>query len=233
MNTVTLAAMFVVGLTGSLHCAGMCGPIIWIMPFATFDGVRKWFSIILYHFARISVYALFGVVLHSFSDVFKPEWQQFISMTLGGVLLIVGISMYVSAKNVNVPWTGFVKKNLGKFLVNPGLAQLSAAGMLNGLLPCGLVYMALSMAVTAPSALMSGMLMYAFGIGTLPMLIGLTIMRNRTFVHKFMYARKAVPVVIFVFGCLFMLRGLNLGIPYISPKVAIENNEVKQNCCHK
>lgn len=60
MNTITLTMAFIMGLTGSLHCAGMCGPIIWIMPFQVLNGFKKWLAIALYHIGRISVYATFG-----------------------------------------------------------------------------------------------------------------------------------------------------------------------------
>lgn len=224
---------FIMGLTGSLHCAGMCGPIIWMMPFHVLSGFKKWLAIALYHFARISVYALFGLILHSFKALFNPGWQQYISIGLGIVLLVAGISTFFSVKHINLPWAGFIKKHLGKFISNPGLFQLFIAGTLNGLLPCGLVYMALSMAVNASSAVDASLLMYAFGLGTLPMLTGLTIIRNSPFLLRLTQARKMVPVIMFVFGCLFIVRGMNLGIPYLSPKVVIEHNEIKHTCCHK
>lgn len=233
MNTVTLTMAFIMGLTGSLHCAGMCGPIIWIMPFQMIKGFKKWLAIGLYHFGRINIYALFGLTLHSFKSLFHPAWQQYISIGLGISLLATGAMTFFSGRQFNLPWTGFIKNNIGKFMSAPGLSHLFLAGILNGLLPCGLVYMALSMTVTAGTPLMSMVLMYAFGLGTMPMLIGLTIVRSKALLGRFTNARRYVPVVMLVLGCLFVVRGMNLGVPYLSPKVAIEHNEIKSSCCHK
>ncbi len=223
------------GLTGSLHCAGMCGPIIWVMPFQVLSGFKKWLGISLYHIGRISVYATMGAILHSFKSFFKPEWQQYISIAMGSILLVAGIlSFFPSAKfNVKIPWTGFVRKQLGRFMGNPNPGSLLFTGMLNGLLPCGLVYMALSATIVAPSVFNAVTLMYAFGVGTMPMLIALTVIKDRTRLLNAGHFRKFVPVVMLFFGSLFVLRGMNLGIPYISPKVAVEQNEIKAECCHK
>ena len=116
---------------------------------------------------------------------------------------------------------------------HPSVFSLFITGMLNGLLPCGLVYMALSATVMAPTVLNSMMLMYAFGLGTVPMMVALTVIKDRSRIMHAVHFRKFVPVVMLLFGSLFVLRGMNLGIPYISPKVMVEQNEVKAQCCHK
>src|SRR5690606_21868677 len=123
--------------------------------------------------------------------------QQYISIGLGATLLLAGAATFFSGRQLNLPWTGFIKNNIGRFISNPGLSQLFVAGLLNGLLPCGLVYMALSVSVTAATPLMSAALMYAFGVGTMPMLIGLTILKDKTILRRFSYSRKFVPVVMF------------------------------------
>lgn len=224
------------GLTGSLHCAGMCGPIIWIMPFQFMLGFRKWLSIFLYHFGRISVYALLALILHSFKGIFNPQVQQYVSISLGIMLLLAGILSFLPnhAVKINLPWTTFIKKHIGRFIGDPSPGALFVAGVLNGLLPCGLVYMALSAAVVSNSTGDAILAMYAFGIGTMPMLIGITVLKSKATFLRLSYARKLVPVVMFAFGCLFVLRGMNLGIPYLSPKVEVtQQHEVKSSCCHK
>lgn len=235
MSTLTVTMAFIMGLTGSLHCAGMCGPIIWVMPFGAMNGAKKWAGIGLYHAARISVYALMALVLYSFKSLFQPQWQQYISITLGVLLLITGFVSFIPNQKlkVSLPWAGFVKKHLGSFIGNPGLFSLTMAGLLNGLLPCGLEYMALSATVAAPSALHAAMLMYIFGAGTMPMLLGITIFRHKASFLHIRQVKKLVPVMMFAFGALFVLRGMNLGIPYLSPKVVIEKQQVKATCCHK
>jgi len=222
------------GFTGSLHCAGMCGPIIWIMPFQVFSGVKKALAIFLYHFGRISVYASLALILHSFRNLFNPRIQQYISVTLGGFLLLAGIMYFFSGylSNLKLPWASFVKKQLGNVIGKPGLAAITAAGILNGLLPCGLVYMALSASITLNSVPEVLGLIYFFGIGTLPMLVSITLMRHKIRFLRGSHFKKLVPIVVFSFGCLFVLRGMNLGIPYLSPEVVVTHTEI-HSCCHK
>ena len=235
MGSVTITMALLMGLTGSLHCAGMCGPIIWIMPFHMVNGFKRWLSIGLYHFGRISVYALMGSVLHSFKAFFNPQWQQYISIGLGALFLLIGIVSFIPNKisAIKLPWTEFVKKQLGRFIGSPRPASLFFSGMLNGLLPCGLVYMALSMSMTANSLPQAIGLMYAFGLGTIPALVALTVLKSRATFLRTNHIRKMVPVVMFAFGCIFILRGMNLGIPYLSPSVAVEHATIKSSCCHK
>lgn len=234
MNSLTLTMALLMGLTGSLHCAGMCGPIIWVMPFQRLSGFKKWLGIGLYHFGRITVYALLGLVLYSFKSLFQPQVQQYISIALGTMLLVLGIlSFFPTRFSVKLPWTAFVQNKLGAFMGHPSVFSLFVTGMLNGLLPCGLVYMALSATVMAPTVLNSMMLMYVFGLGTVPMMIALTVIKDRARIMHAVHFRRFVPIVMLLFGSLFVLRGMNLGIPYISPKVMIEQNEVKAQCCHK
>ena len=237
MNALTYTMALLMGFTGSLHCAGMCGPIVWIMPFQSFTGVRKVAALGLYHLGRISVYAGLAIVLHSFRSLFDPRLQQYISIGLGGVLLLVGVLTFVPNHSLkfNLPWAGYVKKLLGNTMGRPGIATLGLAGALNGLLPCGLVYMALSASVASGTAAQSAAVMYFFGAGTLPMLLSISLLKNRLTVLRSVHIRKMVPVVVFAFGCLFVLRGLNLGIPYLSPKVTVvaHTTTIKSCCSHE
>ncbi len=235
MNTLTWTMAFVMGFTGSLHCAGMCGPIVWIMPFQAFNGIKKLLALGLYHAGRISVYALLALVLHSFRGLFDPKVQQYISIGLGAILLIIGILSFIpnhSAK-FKLPWADMVKTKLSHIIGRPGLSTLLISGMLNGLLPCGLVYMALSASLAATSSAQAAGMMCVFGIGTLPMLVSITLLKSKLTFIRTNSVRQLVPVVVFAFGCLFILRGMNLGIPYLSPKVVVEQHGIKSCCCHK
>ena len=223
------------GFTGSLHCAGMCGPIVWIMPFQAFTGFKKILALALYHFGRISVYAVLAVVLHSFRSLFDPKVQQYTSIILGGFLLVIGILSFVPNHTIKLklPWAEYVKRELGRVIGRPGLGIMALAGILNGLLPCGLVYMALSASLTATTFFQAAAIMYVFGLGTLPMLVSITLLKTKLAFLRTNHIRKLVPVVVFCFGCLFIVRGMNLGIPYLSPKVVVEQHGIRSCCCHK
>lgn len=233
MSLTTLFAAFTMGLLGSLHCAGMCGPIMLILPFQFLKGWKKWLGIGLYHFGRISVYALMGLLLHSFKSFFHPQWQQYVSIVLGGVLLLLGIgSFYSDRLQIHLPWLGFVKTRSAQFIGRPGLLPLTISGVLNGLLPCGLVYMALAVSANATTVPMAMGSMYAFGIGTLPMLIAIIVLKRHIPILQMQRIKRAVPVLMLAFGVLFVLRGMNLGVPYLSPKVTVGAAGVTSSCCH-
>lgn len=235
MEASSLIVALVMGIAGSLHCAGMCGAIMCVMPFQFFTGMRKAIAIALYHLGRISVYASMAIVLHSFRHLFDPKIQQYISIGLGGILLIAGLLSFLPLYGkfqLKLPWTNLVKNNLGRFIGKPSFAAITVAGMLNGLLPCGLVYMALSATLTIPSGTGAALFMYAFGMGTVPALVTITLLKQRIRFLQAGYLKKFVPVVVLVFGCLFVLRGLNLGIPYLSPKVEMSKHQI-HSCCHK
>jgi sulfite exporter TauE/SafE len=179
------------------------------------------------------VYALAAFLLHSFRAVFRPEWQQFVSIALGLLLLFAGILYFLPLRKAAYPWSGFVRTRLGYFFSSPSVLSLFAAGALNGMLPCGMVYMALSGAMAAETPLAASLLMFVFGAGTVPMLVFVSLVKHKAGFIASGRFRKMVPIALFAFGSLFVLRGMNLGIPYLSPRISIEGGVVKASCCHK
>jgi hypothetical protein len=224
------------GLVGSLHCAGMCGPIVWVMPFQQYNGIKRIAGILLYHLGRITTYALLGVLLHFIRDAFHPQWQQTFSIISGSILVLAGILYFLPQLGVRIslPWTSMVVTGLRKTMHQKSPGWLLPVGALNGLLPCGMVYMALAASVSTQHAGQAAMVMFSFGLGTLPMMIGITMFRSRL-QFRFAGLRKWTPVLLVAFGLLFVLRGANLGIPFLSPKVTASASvtEVKMDCCHK
>jgi len=108
------------------------------------------------------------------------------------------------------------------------MAMLTLAGALNGLLPCGLVYMALSMSITAQNSAQMAFLLLSFGVGTMPMMMGLALLKNKIQWVKQQRLQRLIPILVVIYGTLFILRGANLGIPYLSPKVVIEQSVKKE-----
>ena len=101
-------------------------------------------------------------------------------------------------------------------------------GMLNGLLPCGLVYLAVAGASATSGAIEGASYMALFGAGTLPVMLSVIVAGNFISVNIRNHIRKAMPYVILLIGILFILRGLNIGIPYVSPKM----DKGKVHSCH-
>lgn len=232
--TAAYIAALVMGLSGSLHCAGMCGPIMLFIPFHHFSGMKKYAVIGLYHFSRITAYALLALTLFSFRSLFNPVVQQYISIILGVSLLFAGLISFFPASplQLKLPWSGFVKEKLSSYMGNPGVPSIAVSGFLNGLLPCGLVYMALSATLALKSPGQAVAATYLFGAGTLPVTVSIILFKSRLNLLKGVMIKKYTPVIVFFFGCVFLLRGLNLGIPYLSPKTQVSNGVI-HSCCHK
>jgi uncharacterized protein len=113
---------------------------------------------------------------------------------------------------------------LGALMRRPSFVNIYLLGLLNGLLPCGLVYTGLAAATLTMSATAGAIYMLSFGLGTLPLMFLVTYSRNLISLVWRRRLQRLVPIVVVVMGVFFILRGLNLGIPYLSPMLYPENN---------
>jgi sulfite exporter TauE/SafE len=210
---------FLFGLLGSFHCVGMCGPIVLAVP------GKSIFSKLLYNIGRTITYALMGLVIGIIGEGFSlAGYQQTLSVIVGAAMLLIVI--FTKYKHFDLPLSGAISKLwiFSKNRLTPLFKSESALapfliGLINGLLPCGLVYAAIFAAVAMGGMLESSLYMVLFGLGTAPLLIALSIFGNfltPALRNKF---NKVVPYMLGVVAILIILRGLNLGIPYISPKM--------------
>jgi sulfite exporter TauE/SafE len=230
---------FMLGFVGSFHCIGMCGPIALTLPVQHLTGSKKLAGILLYNAGRISTYTLLGMIFGWLGKQFYlGGLQQWLSIIIGTLLLLIVLLQYAGIRWINgrhLPniYTGKIKSALGKLLRQQRFRTLYAIGVLNGFLPCGLVYLGIAGAI-ATGGVGKGMLfMAAFGTGTLPAMIGVTWFSHLISVSIRNRMRSMIPVVIGIMAILLILRGLNLGIPYISPTMMPQNENVVKNCCHK
>lgn len=231
---------FALGLVGSLHCVGMCGPIAFMLPVSHDKPAKKALQILLYHLGRILAYAIIGLVFGLIGQSFMAfGYQQHISIAVG-VLMIFLVLMpqsYFQPFKVFRPFFSFInslKSELGKALKKKSLDTFFSLGFLNGFLPCGLVYMAVVGAFATQGLLESSFYMILFGAGTIPMMT--TVVYAQSFIKKhlkFNY-KKLIPFAVVIVGLLFILRGMGLGIKYISPKLNTDTTEqVETNMeCH-
>jgi sulfite exporter TauE/SafE len=123
---------------------------------------------------------------------------------------------------------------MGKILRNQSPLKLFLFGMLNGLLPCGMVYTALITSVIAGTPILSAFYLFFFGLGTLPGMILITFLANKITTRFRGKINKVLPYFVTIIGALIILRGLNLNIPYLSPKTTIDKKtlEMKVIPCH-
>jgi sulfite exporter TauE/SafE len=224
------------GLLGSFHCIGMCGPIALALPVHGASPARKYIGIALYNAGRVLTYTalglLFGLLGQSF---FIGGFQQVLSVTIGILLLSSVILPRFAFLNQSTAklysFINSVKHNLGKLIHRRALHFLFFIGILNGLLPCGLVYVGIAGAVASGSYFDGAWFMFYFGLGTVPMMFMVALFGQFISLKYRNIIRKSIPVVISIMAGLLIIRGLNLGIPYLSP--GFEKQGGKVSCCEK
>lgn len=219
-----LYSALVLGLLGSLHCLGMCGPIAFLLPVDRSNHYKSGMQVLIYHIGRLLAYGSMGAVfglLGSGINLFGA--QQKLSIIIGLLMILLALIPYQKMGGGQL--NGFfyksiagLKNKLGKTLKRKTPDAFFSIGVLNGFLPCGLVYMALLGATAMADPLSGALYMAVFGLGTIPLMsaavylarILKSSMRNRL--------RRLIPVFVVIIGVLFVLRGMGLGIPYVSPK---------------
>ncbi|PZX51485.1 sulfite exporter TauE/SafE family protein [Algoriphagus chordae] len=208
---------FLLGFLGSFHCVGMCGPIALAVGG---NKRRSYFSHkILYNLGRSITYAALGLVVGSLGfSLSLAGFQQGFSIAMGIIILIFAISYKRADQFLAIPALSgivvWVKRQLNRFLKAGGSAAFFATGLANGLLPCGMVYMALVAALALQSPLLGATYMFFFGIGTIPLLLVLMYSGSIFSVQVRQSFQKAIPYVGVVIGLLFIFRGLGLGMFY-------------------
>lgn len=231
-----LLTALIFGLLGSFHCVGMCGPIAFMLPVDRINQVIKISQISLYHLGRVFSYSILGLL---FGLVGKSlnlfGFQQQLSIGIGLLmLLVVFIPQKIFNKyNFSRPVYKIiskVKSALGKELKKKTPDTFLTIGFLNGFLPCGLVYMAIFGAIASGNAWEGSLYMAVFGLGTIPLMTSAIYLGNFLNVQVRQRIRSAIPIFIVVIACLFIVRGLGLGIPYVSPKPVTETVGTDYEC---
>ncbi len=220
----------ITGLLGSLHCAGMCGPIALSLPLRGNTPIEKVGGGVLYNLGRTATYAVMGAIFGAIGQGFQLiGFQQWISIAMG-VLMILSVllpSMFSSVKSNNLfGLTTLVRKGIQRLFAQRSFGGLFAIGLLNGLLPCGLVYVAIASAIGTGDFYMGIAFMVLFGLGTLPMMLGINVLGNMLSLPVRKRITKIIPFVVVIIGALFILRGLALGIPFVSPPKQKMNPEM-------
>lgn len=208
------------GMAGSLHCIGMCGPLALALPINNKTRWTRFLSGLAYNTGRTLTYFLMGVILGwAGSRLVMTGYQQLFSVICGALILVsLTVAQYLPEIKTFKPLKAVLKKQISKIVSQTSSAKnLFLLGMLNGLLPCGLSYAAVASALIIGGPLASGTFMAFFGLGTIPLMLAL--MLGGQFLSFSVRARmkRAVPFFIGAVAVLMILRGLNLGIPYVSP----------------
>ena len=219
----------VLGVVGSLHCAGMCGPLALALPPAGDSAPAYAAGRLAYNLGRIVTYCLMGVVFGlAGKTLLLAGVQRWVSMALG-MLLLAGLfgSRRLALWRPVTALVGQLKRRMGGLLRQKSFVAMTTLGLLNGLLPCGLVYVACAGATATGGVLTGVCYMAAFGLGTVPMMLAISLSGKLVPIRLRLKLRAAIPVSVFLLATLLILRGMSLGIPYVSPTLTGSN----PSCC--
>ncbi len=233
---------FIIGLLGSFHCMGMCGPIAVALPLKENSWETRIISGLFYNAGRLITYAFLGFIFGILGfGIHIWGFQQWVSIGVG-LVMILSVAfpvLFHKAKltgMVNPVFAGF-KRQFGRFFGFRTYLSTLMIGLMNGFLPCGLVYIALAGALVSNTPVSGAIYMMAFGLGTIPALLSLSLLGNIISLNIRRRVQTLIPFLILLIGILFVLRGMNLGIPYLSPKMDQHQKHKteqiqKPECCH-
>ncbi|MCX2482879.1 sulfite exporter TauE/SafE family protein [Pedobacter sp. MR2016-24] len=212
---------FMIGLLGSVHCVGMCGPLAFGVP-----SLRSgWFYLVLdkllYQSGRIISYCILGVLIGLLGrQIWLAGLQQGVSILSGVLIILAALSRIFK----------FSLSNSSSLLLKPFNAMFSYAlqhranhliiGLINGFLPCGFVYLAMAGALNTGAVPSAISYMFWFGLGTTPLMFIAAVSVGFTSALFRKRINQLIPFLMLFLGCWFMLRGLELNIPYLSPPKA-------------
>ncbi len=232
---MVLWTAFAMGLAGSLHCVGMCGPLALALPYRPGTKIQIFGQVMLYQIGRIMTYSLLGAIIGlAGRGLFLAGWQAGLSLALGGLFLVAAIfSLDIERHIANSPGIrqvhAWASTTLARWMQKRGNLTLFGIGVLNGLLPCGMVYMAVAGAVTSSGIVQGAGFMALFGLGTLPMMTAVAMAGKFIPVSWRNRARKLLPIFLVVFALFFIARGLNFQVP---AEVRFWENMNNQPMCH-
>lgn len=226
---------FFMGLLGSIHCVGMCGPLVMALPLVDKQGFQKFLAIALYHIGKMGSYAMLGIIFGLLGSQFPMYLlQQNLSVVIGLIMLLYVLYVFVFVlKSKHIVNLNFLYQPIVSLLTimfkQKSTAIFLLIGFLNGLLPCGMVYLALTSALATQHVLQGGLLMLFFGLGTAPALLLVSFGGQLISLSARRKFQSWLPVFIVTMGLILILRGMNLGIPYLSPPIGLGNQSIS---CH-
>ena len=235
--TMEILAGLAFGFVGSLHCVGMCGPLVLALPLGGASRARLAAGRTLYHLGRVITYALIGAAVGTFGGkLLLPLLQQRLSVVAGATVLLAAVAPALVRKAGEAKLLGALTARvsgwMGRLLREKSLPTMLGLGMLNGLLPCGFVYVALAAALVTGSTLGGTLFMAGFGLGTVPAMLSVSLFPGIFPAPARARLARVLPAFSVAVGVLLIVRGLNLGIPYVSPKFAAPVVEqAAPDCC--
>jgi len=212
MDTINLVTIVTIAFLGSFgHCIGMCGGIV--LAYSTIkiepasSKVSKTVAHLLYNFGRVLTYTILGTLFGAIGGV-----ATFSNTANGTLLIIAGIAMILAGLSLmgkikfltviehSISSSNFYKKSFQAILHSKSNASFFILGMLNGLLPCGFVYFFAITAASTASPLYGALVMFIFGISTIPAMFSLgflSSLASATSFRNMMMSLSSVAVILY------------------------------------
>jgi sulfite exporter TauE/SafE len=225
---------FALGIFSSLHCVGMCGPIALATPVIRKNFFTELLSRLLYNGGRALAYISIGCIAGSIGSIFYMGGiQQWVSIISGLLILLWVIIPKTNPENWKIVnrlrIIHSIRNNMGRLFKNKSYGSILLIGVLNGFLPCGMVYMAVIGALTGSTLIEGGLYMLFFALGTWPLMFVLTSAWQMASQQFRLKTKKLLPYMVGIIGIMLIVRGAGLGIPYLSP-VLKANAETMATC---
>jgi sulfite exporter TauE/SafE len=230
-----LTAGWALGMISSFHCIGMCGPLALGLPVQRLSRAWQTFAILSYHSGRVLTYATLGLLCGLLGRrIYVAGFQQIWSISLGLLLLLFVIGYGWTRSGPRISFLGRFYGLLQGWIIrlwsSPAKSSYVLLGMANGLLPCGMVYLAIAGALSTSGVKEGVVFMVFFGAGTLPAMLGISYFGRWISLSFRNSIKRSIPFLMAAMAVLLILRGLNLGIPFISPILAGSRGHVMS--CH-
>ncbi|GAB6282715.1 MAG: sulfite exporter TauE/SafE family protein [Ignavibacterium sp.] len=229
----------IIGFLGSLHCIGMCGPIALALPVKNDSKSIVLIKRYFYNFGRIFTYSFLGLIFGLLGEGLNLIGLQRIVSISFGIIIVLYVLIFrkTNLSLLQIPFVSkiflILKNSLTYFLNKNTILSQFIIGILNGFLPCGLVYVAIAGAIALGNIEQSILFMFFFGVGTFPAMLLASIIPSFISLKSRIKIRKLIPVLSLLLAVIFILRGMNLGIPYLSPRIEasqIQNQNLEHHC---
>ena len=206
---------FMLGLVGSLHCIGMCGPLTLLLPNQGHFSFKFFLGRLSYNFGRILTYSILGATAGFFGE--KVSFfvsQRSISIGFGILILAYVLLPLVYKNKIYNPnfiyrFSNLLKGAFAKLFKSKSFFAQLSFGLVNGLLPCGMVYVALAGAFLATNWSDAALTMMFFGLGTVPLMLPISLGMNQ--IRRFLGSKfkTIISVTYVLLGVWLIYRGMD------------------------
>ena len=210
----------------------MCGPIAIALPVPKSSKLSFFTGRILYNVGRVVTYSCLGLLFGLVGGrIALAGAQQVVSIILG-VAIVIAVLLPQQYKNIFVQHRLVqklaqpLKSNISILFKKGTLSSLFLIGILNGFLPCGFVYIGLAGSIASGNAISGAAVMMLFGLGTVPAMFTATVFGKFINIGIRAKLRKIIPVFAILLAAVFIMRGMNLGIPFLSPKLSSQTQVI-------